>query len=313
MGEVGVIETVLITGANAGLGREAARQMAMFNATERIYLACRSRTKADKARLSLEASTGRSIFEVVVLDTSDLNSVRGAVEALDRPVAGLVMNAGGIVGRNFAEKTPEGVTQMLAVNLLGHVVLLEALLASRKLTDVAIFSSSETARGVPRLGLKKPRLETYSVDEFASICDGSFFKGEMNFMIAYQYVKFIGGLYMSAMARKHPDLRLLTVSPGSTLGTDVYKNAPLSTRIKLKIVTSLPFKSMKEGNFHGVEAGAKRYVDVLNDHAYKTGAFYASKKSALTGPLVDQGDFFEDLNNERYQDNVYEALHRFIK
>jgi hypothetical protein len=132
-------------------------------------------------------------------------------------------------------------------------------------------------------------------------------------MIGYQYVKFLGGLYMSAMARKHPELRLLAVSPGSTLGTDIYKNAPWSIRVRLKIITSLPIKSLKERNFHGVEPGAKRYVDALNDPAYKTGAFYASKRSALTGPMTDQGEFFGDLNNEQYQDNAYAALRRFIK
>lgn len=308
-----MIESVLITGANGGLGKEAARQLAMIDSTKRIYLACRSHAKAEKAKQSLETATGRSIFEIVVLDTSDLDSVHSAVKSLDQPVAGLVMNAGGIVGKSFAEKTADGVTQMLAANLLGHIVLLEELLASQKLGDVAIFSSSETARGVPRLGLKAPELQRYSVDEFASVCDGSFFQGEMNFMIGYQYVKFMGGLYMSAMARRHPELRLLAVSPGSTLGTDIYKNAPWSVRVRLKIITSLPIKSLKERNFHGVEPGAKRYVDALNDHTYKTGAFYASKRSALTGPMMDQGEFFDDLNNEQYQDNAYTALHGFLK
>lgn len=308
-----MIKSVLITGANSGLGKDAARQLAMIDTTETVYLACRSREKAEQAKQSLEESTGRSIFRVVVLDTSDMNSARAAVESLDQPVEALVMNAGGIIGTNFAEKTADGVTQMLAVNLLGHVVLLEELLKAQKLTKAAIYSSSETARGVPQLGLKAPKLSSYSVDEFVSVCDGTFFGDKVSFMIAYQYVKFLGALYMSAMARKHPDLRLMTVSPGSTSGTDIYDNAPLSTRITLKILGSLPIKSIKERNFHSVEAGAKRYVDALNDDSYKSGAFYASKKSALTGPMVEQGGFFHDLNNEQYQDSAYEALHRFIK
>ena len=62
-----------------------------------------------------------------------------------------------------------------------------------------------------------------------------------------------------------------------------------------------------------MEAGAKPYVNVLNDESYETGAFYASKQSTLTGPMVDQGDFFADLKNEQYQDNACEALHRFVK
>ena len=307
-----MIKTVLITGANGGLGKETARQFAMIDTIKTVYLACRNPEKAEDTKESLEKSTGRSIFEILVLDTSDINSVRYAVDSLNLPVDGLIMNAGGIVGKNFAEKTADGVTQMAAVNLLGHVVLLEELLKSEKLTEASIFSGSETARGVPRLGLKKPRLNSYSVDEFATVCDGTFFEGKANFMIAYQYVKFLGALYMGAMARRYPDLRLMTVSPGSTIGTDIYNNAPLSTRVLLKIVSALPIKSLQGRNFHGVEAGAKRYVDGLNDNSNKTGAFYASERSVLTGPMVDQGAFFADLNNEHYQDNAYEALHRFV-
>ena len=149
------------------------------------------------------------------------------------------------------------------------------------------FSSSETARGVKKLGLKPPSLHSYSVDEFASVCDGSFFKGDVNFVVSYQYVKFMGALYMGAMSRKHPGLRLLTVSPGSTMGTDIYDNAPRMTRIMLKVVTSLPIKSLRERNFHGVDAGAKRYVDALNDDAYLSGRFYAS----MAG--VDKAEYFE--------------------
>ncbi len=63
---------------------------------------------------------------------------------------------------------------------------------------------------------------------------------------------------------------------------------------------------------HGLEMGAKRYVDGLNDESYKSGVFYGSKKSVLTGPLVEQGTIFDDLNNETFQDNVNAAIHRFI-
>jgi hypothetical protein len=58
-----------------------------------------------------------------------------------------------------------------------------------------------------------------------------------------------------------------------------------------------------------VEAGAKRYVDALNDDSYETGIFYVSEQSAVTGPLTDQGIFFADLRNENYQDNAYKAIH----
>ena len=52
-------KSILITGANNGIGKDAARQLALINGTEKIYLACRSEEKAKAAKDSLEESTGR--------------------------------------------------------------------------------------------------------------------------------------------------------------------------------------------------------------------------------------------------------------
>ena len=62
----------LITGANAGIGKEVARQLATTGRYRRIYLACRNRTKASAAQAELQAATGKAIFEVLLLDVSDL-------------------------------------------------------------------------------------------------------------------------------------------------------------------------------------------------------------------------------------------------
>ena len=35
-------KSILITGANAGLGKEAARQLALIGTTEKVYLGCRN-------------------------------------------------------------------------------------------------------------------------------------------------------------------------------------------------------------------------------------------------------------------------------
>jgi hypothetical protein len=64
---------------------------------------------------------------------------------------------------------------------------------------------------------------------------------------------------------------------------------------------------------HKPEKGAKRFVDGINDDAFKSGVFYASKAGKLTGPVIDQSTIFADLNNFTYQNNANAAIHRFIK
>ena len=60
----------MITGANAGIGKETARQLALNKETEKIYLACRNPEKAKVAKKELEEATKRSIFEILIMDVS---------------------------------------------------------------------------------------------------------------------------------------------------------------------------------------------------------------------------------------------------
>ena len=305
-----MLKSVLITGANRGLGKECARQLALQDGIEKLYLACRNEERAKAAKLSLEESTKRSVFEIVLMDVSNLDSVRSAVGSLSQPIDALVMNAGGMGGKNPGEKTADGVTQLFAANVLGHVVLLDELVKAGKLTSVALYAGSEAARGVPKMGMKRPKLKTSSVDEFASICDGSFFGENFDPMVAYGPAKYLAAMWVSSVARKNTDLRVLTISPGGTSGTNVMDDLPplmkfMFTHVGLRLMPLF-------GLMHPLEIGAKRYLDGLNDESYKSGMFYASKKPVLTGPLVDQGTIFEDLNVETFQDNANEAIHRFI-
>ena len=113
----------LITGANAGLGKDVARQLAMREDVDIVYLACRNQAKARAAQADLQRISGRSIFEILTVDTADLDSVRSAVKLVDRPLRGVLLNAGGTGGSTPMAHTAEGVTTIFATNVLGHVVL----------------------------------------------------------------------------------------------------------------------------------------------------------------------------------------------
>ncbi len=305
-------KVALITGANAGIGKDLARQLALSGQYGKIYLGCRDASKAAAARSELEAVTGKAIFDVIIVDVSDLASVRAALTSLEEPVDDLVMNAGGAGGKTPLALTRDGVTEIFAANVLGHVALLEGLIAAGKLRRAAVYAGSEAARGVPKFGMKRPILETGSVDELAAFCDGSFFRGRKpNATMAYGQVKLVGALWMAALARRHPALRLLTMSPGNTSGTEVARDFALPVRILMKRIL-MPIVMPLLGVVQGVDQGAKRHVDALNDAALKSGVFYGSKANALTGPVVDQSTVMPELANPAYQDNADQAVHRFL-
>src|ERR1700759_690211 len=118
-------KSILITGANTGLGKETARQLALRKETKKVLLFCRNQVKAEAAKKELEEKTGKNIFEIIIGDVSDANSVRKAVEEIKEPIDAIVLNAGGVVGKTAANSTRSGMNQLAATNILGNVILVE--------------------------------------------------------------------------------------------------------------------------------------------------------------------------------------------
>src|SRR5580692_210667 len=85
--------TMLVTGANTGIGRAAACALAARGA--RLWLACRSREKTASVLATILAAGG--LAEFVLLDLSDLASVRACAKEVlskDAPLHVLLNNAG---------------------------------------------------------------------------------------------------------------------------------------------------------------------------------------------------------------------------
>lgn len=302
-----MVDSVLITGANSGLGREAARQLAVAG-TKRVVLACRNPTRAEAAKAQLERQTGHQVFEVLVMDTSDSLSVRDAVGRLDGRIEALVMNAGGLGGRTPGAVNVDGATHIFAANVIGHAVLLDELVGAGKLTRVALFAGAEAARGIPMLKMERPVLDDPSVEAFVSMIDGTFFGAGLDPMKAFPYVKLIAALWTSAAARQYPQLRVLSMSPGGSAGSAM-SDVPWLLRLVLRGIVQPTLKLM--GRFHDLETGARRYLDALENPKFESGTFYGSPFPGLTGEPVDQATIFPLLGDPTAQEHASEAVHRF--
>ena len=122
--------TVVITGANSGLGFEAAKRVAAAGA--HVVLAVRDVGKGEDAAARIGGST-----EVRHVDTSSVDSVRVFADGLDT-VDVLVNNAG--VMAIDERRTAEGFELQLGTNFLGPFALTALLLP--KLTDRVVMLSS---------------------------------------------------------------------------------------------------------------------------------------------------------------------------
>nr|WP_047869547.1 oxidoreductase [Nocardiopsis sp. RV163] len=111
--------TVVVTGANSGIGRVTARVLAERGA--RVLLAVR-----DPAKGRAAAATMTGDVEVGELDLADLSSVRAFARSLTEPVDLLVNNAG--LSLPPLARTVDGFESQFGTNHLGHFALTNLLL-----------------------------------------------------------------------------------------------------------------------------------------------------------------------------------------
>jgi len=114
------MSTVLITGANRGLGLEFARQYAASGAT--VLAACRDPRQAT----ALAQIAGIELFELEVGAASSVRALAGTLKG--RAIDILINNAGRLSAGRVEHNDPEAVLEMFRVNTLGPLMLSEALI-----------------------------------------------------------------------------------------------------------------------------------------------------------------------------------------
>ncbi len=119
--------TILVTGGNSGIGKEAAVALACMGA--HVAITARNPSKGEAARKEIVGRSGNASTEVVPLDLASLDSVRAAADDVlarfDR-VDVLVNNAGGTLSKR--QVTRDGFEMTFGVNHLGHFLLTNLLL-----------------------------------------------------------------------------------------------------------------------------------------------------------------------------------------
>ncbi|XP_029852515.1 retinol dehydrogenase 12-like isoform X1 [Aquila chrysaetos chrysaetos] len=124
-------KVVIITGANTGIGKETARDLARRGA--RVIVACRDIAKAEAAASEIRAETGNQQVIVKKLDLADTKSIREFAEkflAEEKELHILINNAGVMLCPY--SKTADGFEMHLGVNHLGHFLLTFLLLERLK-------------------------------------------------------------------------------------------------------------------------------------------------------------------------------------
>ncbi|XP_016957941.1 retinol dehydrogenase 13 [Drosophila biarmipes] len=139
----------IVTGANAGIGKETVRELAKRGGT--VYMACRDLKRCEEARLEIVKETNNQNVFSRELDLNSLDSVRKFVAGFKREqdkLHVLINNAG--IMRCPRRLTKDGFESQLGVNHMGHFLLTNLLLDVLKKTApsrIVVLSSVAHTRG----------------------------------------------------------------------------------------------------------------------------------------------------------------------
>ncbi|XP_040920254.1 retinol dehydrogenase 14b [Toxotes jaculatrix] len=122
-------KTVIVTGANSGIGKALAGELLKLQA--RVIMACRDQRSAEQAAQDIREQAGPEQGEVVIrhLDLASLASVRRFCEEIheEESKIDVLINNAGIYQCPYT-KTEDGFEMQLGVNHLGHFLLTHLLL-----------------------------------------------------------------------------------------------------------------------------------------------------------------------------------------
>jgi len=246
----------VITGANSGVGKETARELALKGA--HVVMVCRNPAKAGHAQVEIQKSAPGAGVDVLIADLSRQDHIRKVADEIalkyDR-LHVLVNNAGRHLFRR--ETTPDGFEMNFALNCLAPFLLTNLLLDKMKESAPArvVNVVSEAHRVPGRIDLDDLNTEHASMG------------------LAYGKAKFGSLLLTRALARRLAETGVTAnaVCPG-LVATNIFSNfLPLWFGSVASVLARLRIMSTPE-------RGARMQVRLATDPDLETvsGEFYTS-------------------------------------
>lgn len=253
--------TFLVTGANTGIGRATAHELARRGG--KVILACRSASKTAPVVADIVRDTGNAAVEFLPLDLADLDSVRTAAGAfLDRDEAlHVLVNNAGVGGQRG--QTAQGFELAFGINHLGHFLLTTLLLGRlRESAPARIVNVSSDAhyqaKGIDYEALRRPTRSVAGLSEYAlsKLCNVAF---------------------TQELARRLPasEVGAYALHPG-VIASDIWRRVPWPVRSVMKLF----MKSPEQG------AATTLYCATSPDLIDVTGGFYADCRERAPNPVA---------------------------
>ncbi|KAK0058283.1 retinol dehydrogenase 12 [Biomphalaria pfeifferi] len=270
-------KTVLITGANCGIGFMTALHLARRNA--RVVLACRNKDRAEKAKEEIIAKTGNTNVVVRLLDLCSLKSVRDFAKQIieEEPRLDiLINNAGTVSGGKYRVLTEDGLETLFATNYFGPFLLTNLLLDLMKCTPHSrIINVSSVMNNYGNIDLQNLNAEkSYSPSK------------------CYAASKLAMVLFTRELARKleGSGVTANVLHPG-VVNTDLFRNLSFLFRYPIKGFVTLFCKTPEEG------AQTSLHLALSDDVKTVSGKYFADCRLMESGanPIIHNKELAEKL------------------
>jgi len=160
-------KVAIVTGANSGLGKEVAQEIAARGGT--VYMVCRNKEKAEEARNEIIEKTKNDKLVIKVVDLASLKEIKQFVQEFKAESSRLdiLVNNGGCMV-NTRTETKDGVETNFATNTLGTFYLTNSLL------DVLETSKPSRVVTVSSAGMLTQKLDNSDIETKKGTFDGTF-------------------------------------------------------------------------------------------------------------------------------------------
>ncbi|MGI9622137.1 MAG: oxidoreductase [Acidimicrobiales bacterium] len=253
----------LVTGANAGIGYEAARALAENGA--RVLFGCRNPARATAAVAQLKEAAPDVDVDIVPLDLADLSSITTAVlQVSGEDRLDLLINNAGIMAVPRGE-TVDGFESQMGVNHLGHFALTAGLISKLRETGGSrVVTVSSSAHKGGKINVDD-LMATKRYGRVRQYCHSKL----ANLLFAFE---------LDRRLRAADADTISTAAHPGTSETELGRDLPRS----LRLVTPLMARSVQPA-----QMGALPTLRAAVDPGAQGGDYYGpSSKSEMNGPPV---------------------------
>jgi len=157
------MKSIIITGANSGIGFECAMQMAKLAPNDQIILACRNVQAGNEAVQKIKQKTNHKNLICLPLNLASLQSVRDFKTAflkLQSPAITALVNNAGLQNISKTAYTKDGFEITFGINHLGGFYLTLLLLPYIEKNGSITFTASDTHDPATKTGIEPPGFTT---------------------------------------------------------------------------------------------------------------------------------------------------------